>query len=349
MVRNHRKVKKCLPHADAFSSCKDLMANQVLRWFVWILGIAAFLGNLFVIVWRIKQKDLGKVHTLLIWNLAVADFLMAIYIFIIASVDMNYRGVYIRYDESWRSSQLCSFAGFLVTLSSEMSVFLLTVITLDRFLLIVFPLKYIRMHLKAAIIIVVVSWIVVAFLSFLPLIGIPYFGDNFYSRSPVCLSLHLTNEKTPGWIYSVVIFIFLNFLSFIAISIMYLAMYLSIRRTNLATGVQLQQRARETAAIAKRMSLIVLTDFFCWVPIAVMGMLAMTDTITIPGSVYAWTAVFILPINSAINPFLYTISVIKKREKPMRPTVTATVDTVVYAYEEMEKRGIIPDDLLVTL
>ena len=33
--------------------------------------------------------------------------------------------------------------------------------------------------------------------------------------------------------------------------------------------------------------------------------------IPIPGEVYAWIVVFILPINSAINPILYTISSIK--------------------------------------
>ncbi|XP_070570225.1 G-protein coupled receptor GRL101-like [Ptychodera flava] len=225
MVRKRQEVQVCSPPADAFSSCEDLMANQVLRWSIWMLGIAAFFGNLFVIVWRIKEKDLGKVHTSLIWNLAVADFMMGIYMLIIASVDMNYRGVYVTYDASWRSSSLCSFAGFLASLS-----------------------------------------------------------------------------------------------------ILYLTMYLAIRRTTLATGAQLQQKARETAAIAKRMTLIVLTDFFCWVPIAVMGMLAMTDTVTVPGSVYAWTAVFILPINSAINPFLYTISVIKMKRKPQQSAVNTNLD-----------------------
>ena len=30
----------------------------------------------------------------------------------------------------------------------------------------------------------------------------------------------------------------------------------------------------------------------------------------IPGEVYAWTAVLVLPINSALNPFLYTLSAI---------------------------------------
>lgn len=32
---------------------------------------------------------------------------------------------------------------------------------------------------------------------------------------------------------------------------------------------------------------------------------------TIPGAVYAWVVVFLLPLNSAINPLLYTISAIK--------------------------------------
>ena len=31
----------------------------------------------------------------------------------------------------------------------------------------------------------------------------------------------------------------------------------------------------------------------------------------IPGEVYAWVVVFLLPINSAINPLLYTISSIR--------------------------------------
>ena len=35
---------------------------------------------------------------------------------------------------------------------------------------------------------------------------------------------------------------------------------------------------------------------------------------SITGDVYAWTAVLILPINSALNPFLYTLSSIIARK-----------------------------------
>ncbi|XP_077989864.1 uncharacterized protein LOC144444325 [Glandiceps talaboti] len=329
LVRKYHQVDVCTPNAGVFSSCEDLMANKIQRSFVWILGLIAFCGNIFVIIWRIKKNDLKNVPNLLIWNLGVADLLMGIYLLIIASADMYYRGEYIQYDDFWRSSPLCSFAGFLSTLSSEVSVFTLTVMTIDRFVIIVFPFKCIRLKLKTCTFLIIVGWIVVAVISFLPLVGIPYFGESFYGRSAVCLSLHLTNESTPGWEFSVSIFLVLNSLSFIVIFVCYLLMYSSIRRIRRASGRKSSQSSKEAATIAKRMTLIVLTDFCCWVPITIMGILALTDTVTIPGIVYAWTAVFILPFNSAINPILYTISTIDFKKSSSRAVSSQSFNTQV--------------------
>ena len=39
---------------------------------------------------------------------------------------------------------------------------------------------------------------------------------------------------------------------------------------------------------------------------SISGLLALNGQL-ISGEVYAWVAVFVLPINSAINPFLYTL------------------------------------------
>ncbi|XP_064631322.1 G-protein coupled receptor GRL101-like [Lineus longissimus] len=60
--------------------------------------------------------------------------------------------------------------------------------------------------------------------------------------------------------------------------------------------------------VARKMALIILTDFACWMPIIILGLAAISGKVTIPGDVYAWIAVFVLPINSAMNPILYTLS-----------------------------------------
>ena len=47
--------------------------------------------------------------------------------------------------------------------------------------------------------------------------------------------------------------------------------------------------------------------------LCVLGLMALNGYV-ISGEVYAWAAVLILPINSALNPFLYTLSaVLNKR------------------------------------
>ena len=82
-----------------------------------------------------------QVHSFLITNLAIGDFFMGVYLLIIAVVDSYYRGVYSAYEKGWKTSSLCQFSGFISTFSSELSVLTLTVITLDRLICIIFPLK----------------------------------------------------------------------------------------------------------------------------------------------------------------------------------------------------------------
>ena len=73
---------------------------------------------MFVVIWRLNS-DHARVSSFFIINLGLSDFLMGVYMLIIASVDVYYRGRYIMVADQWRSSWLCKTAGILATLSSE--------------------------------------------------------------------------------------------------------------------------------------------------------------------------------------------------------------------------------------
>ena len=88
--------EKCLPAKDELSSCEDLMSNATLRTFLWLLGCTALLGNLFVFMWRSVQGE-NLVSGFLVKYLALADFLMGVYMVGIASVDVHYQGTYIEH------------------------------------------------------------------------------------------------------------------------------------------------------------------------------------------------------------------------------------------------------------
>jgi len=68
--------------------------------------------------------------------------------------------------------------------------------------------------------------------------------------------------------------------------------------------------------MAKRMVVIILTDFLCWMPVIIIGILSLCGQFHDPEKqAYVWIAVFVLPVNSSINPILYTFSTPKVRRK----------------------------------
>ena len=196
-------------------------------------------------------------------------------------------------------------------LSSEVSVLILTVITIDRFVCIIFPFKFKRLTYKSAVFTCAVVWILGVVISVIPIIGIDYFYDKsgdfgFYSRSAVCLPLQLSEGTPAGWEYSVSFFIGLNFVSFTFILVAYILMFWTVKRA--ARAVRSTSMNKESA-MAKRLICIVMTDFCCWMPIIIISILSLTGNFHDPDKIaFVWIAVFVLPLNSSLNPILYTFS-----------------------------------------
>ncbi|XP_037074744.1 G-protein coupled receptor GRL101-like [Pollicipes pollicipes] len=237
---------------------------------------------------------------------------MGVYLLMIAVVDQYYRGRYSVHEQDWRSSSLCNLAGFVSTFSSELSVFTLTVITLDRFLVIIFPFHLDRLEMSRTRAIMLVGWTGVTLLAATPFLPLDYFS-GFYGRSGVCLALHITPDYPPGWQYSVFVFLILNLFSFGVIALGYACMFVAAKRTQAAVPAlrrRSQRHTRQDGAMARRMSIIVATDAACWLPIITLGIVSLCG-VSVPPQVYAWVAVFVLPLNAAVNPLLYTLSTVQ--------------------------------------
>ena len=311
---------------------------------IWIIGLSALIGNTFVIIWRLfarsgqrgkhqslAQQDRAYVQSVLITNLAISDGLMGIYMLIIASADANYRGRYAFYAEEWQTSGTCKFAGFLSVLSSEASVFFITIISLDRCSCIIFPMSHATLKPKSAGVASGLAWCLAFIFSIIPLFA---FNDEYYGRSPVCLALPLTDTRPAGWAYSVALFLFVNLAAFIVIVICYSGIFIAVKKSRRNVGAG--KNRSEELHLATRMALLIFTDFFCWMPIIIMGLLEFTGQEMIPSETYVWTAVFVLPLNSALNPYLYTIAT---REMRKYTTKASRGDKTVFTKTPLKSMG----------
>ena len=306
-------MTECLPEPDQFSSCEDLIRIPTLRIFMWILGISALLGNTYVIIRRLLPESKGriqqvtKVQNIMVGHLAVADSLMGVYMMIIASADVFYRDRYAYFAEQWQTSILCKMAGLLSVLSSEASVFFMTAISIDRFFGCLFPFSPMKLRAKSAKVVAAIVWFLSLACSLIPVMIPNYFGDAFYGRSSVCLALPLTTDRPDGWEYSVALFLGVNLFAFVIMLVCYISIYFTAKASSLQAGrSQSDVRAREIE-LALRMAFLVFSDMCCWMPIVMMGILSLSGKVQIPAISYAWIAVFVLPLNSSVNPYLYTI------------------------------------------
>ncbi|KAM0735136.1 Relaxin receptor 1 [Formica fusca] len=303
------KVQKCRPISDGVSSTSHLLSKSLLRAAVWSISCVTCLGNSLVLWGRFTAKDENRVLSIIIRNLAVSDMLMGIYLFIIAIEDARFRDNYQQEASTWMSSWSCTLLGVLAMMSSEVSVLILSFMSVERFILIAAPLKGHRaMTFQAASSSMIVIWIIGFILALMPVIHWRS-STRYYGVNGMCFPLHIDDPYLIGWEYSAFIFLGLNLLGLMIIGYVYAAMFASIWRTRHATPLSVGD-----SEFALRFFLIVLTNAACWAPIIGLKILAMMNY-PVPPDLHAWVVIFILPVNSAINPLLYTFTTPKFRER----------------------------------
>uniref|UniRef100_A0A8C2Z810 Relaxin family peptide receptor 2a n=1 Tax=Cyclopterus lumpus TaxID=8103 RepID=A0A8C2Z810_CYCLU len=306
-------VRSCKPNTDGISSFEDLLANMVLRVSVWVMAFITCFGNLFVIGMRSLIRAENNLHAACIKVLCCADCLMGVYLFFIGVFDVKFRGQYNRNALLWMESVECRTIGFLAMLSSEVSVLLLTYLTLEKFLVIVFPFSNLRPGKLQTVVVLASIWLLGFIIAAVPLMNEDVFG-NYYGRNGVCFPLHSDRQEKPtAKGYSTGIFLGLNLVAFLVIAVSYASMFYSIYKTGI-NATDLRSSLHKDVAVANRFFFIVFSDALCWIPIFLVKILSLLE-VEIPGTISSWVVIFILPINSALNPILYTLTTSFFREQ----------------------------------
>ncbi|XP_039597649.1 thyrotropin receptor [Polypterus senegalus] len=283
----------CNPEPDEFNPCEDIMGYNFLRIVVWFVNLLAILGNVFVLLILLTSHYKLTVPRFLMCNLAFADLCMGIYLLLIASVDLHTKSEYYNHAIDWQTGPGCNTAGFFTVFSSELSVYTLTVITLERWHAITFAMRLDRkIRLRHASVIMLGGWILCFILALLPLLGV-----SSYIKVSICLPMDTETTLAQTYIISVLM---TNICAFIVICACYIKIYLTVRNPQYKSG-------NKDTKIAKRMAILIFTDFTCMAPISFYAMSAIMNKPLITVTNSKILLVLFYPLNSCANPFLYAI------------------------------------------
>ena len=307
-------LKNCHAPSDEVSSCDALLRSKVYRVLWAFFSGASLVGNFFSCLHRVLSSELSQSGLrMFVTHLCVSDFLMGVYLAVIGIADSLYRGSYLWQDEHWRHSILCQVVGVLSLLSSEVSVFIVFLITLDRFLVLNMPFIRINFSQRAALMACGMVWCGGLILAVVPLMpGLSHW--QYYSQTGICIPIPITKKTFGGQKYSFGVMIVLNFLLSLLISFGQLTIYRSSRSNTMCVPNAVTDRKSKDLIIAHRLFTVAMSDFLCWFPFGLLGLLA-SRGLALPVGVNVAMAIIVPPLNSVLNPLLYTLSLIQERRR----------------------------------
>ncbi|TNN45045.1 Thyrotropin receptor [Liparis tanakae] len=283
----------CTPLPDALNPCEDVVSQGFLRVLLCVVSPLAVSANFLVMFILLTSQQKFSVTRFLMGHLAFADFCMGVYLLLVASVDLYTRSYYHRYAIAWQTEGGCNLAGAISVFGCELSVYTLTLISLQRWHAIFYAMRADRrVRLRHAAALMLAGWLLCATLAVLPLVGV-----SSYQKVSICLPMDTEKPAARAYVVSLLM---LNVVAFTVVSLCYLHIYLMVHNPR-------HQSSRADTSMAKRMALLVFTNFLCLAPICFYGLFAVLHQPLMTITDSKVLLVLFYPLNSCAHPFFYAL------------------------------------------
>lgn len=297
----------CMPGRFRFPSHNQLVLPSKLFYVAYVLGPLAIFLNFSIIFIYLYSTSMRKINSmLLISNMAFCDVLVGVYAILIAKMNIFNQLLNRKHEEkvsaTWKSNRLCIMAGALFTLGQVVAVITALLLTVDKFLSIVYCMDPNRkLSRRLSFLVLILCWVGAFSYALTPLF--PTSSNMVYSPSSLC-TLPMTEMKDSVISFGLLVALYLANIPF------YGKIFLFVRRSSVSMGV------RRDAVLAKKIALLVFTNMiFFAVPmiiIVVFSYVFSTHYVIEIGEttaswryvIYYWMPVICLCFNSCLNPFL---------------------------------------------
>ena len=149
---------------------------------------------------------------------------------------------------------------------------------------------------------------------------------DYYNENGVCIPHFYVPLEDNGSFYPTIV-VTINMIAFIYVGIAYYKIF----RISVASRRKTNQRTHSTVRVLqKRIAKLVVVNFVIWFPICLASYIQLGIETEFSGALFVITAVVLFPLNSVINPLLYSdvfVKVYRKLRKLIKSCEKAKLET----------------------
>ena len=306
--------------SDDFSA--NSTATAVIMLIFLLVGLPA---NTIIIISIIYQRLYKETTHILLLNLAISDLLFCLLVMpFVMIIVAGFAGGYIFGDSDYVRCQVCK-SSLTFTALTLFSVYILGLMSIDRFIFIKFPLRYNRyVTVCRVIFVVIILWLLSILVAILPLFGI---GDiNFSNALSACNVDYLGESELLGQdIYYAIMVVGMALIPVIIIIVLNICIAciagrhikniyktrksfgnvgdLKTYNNKLRTNVR-KKRNKKQLALIRVFGAIVAANFIVWIPVSTIAtVFLVVDRKDIPLGIVTFTFnAFVL--HSVLHPII---------------------------------------------
>ena len=292
----------------SMSSCFNLSVERIGYTFTYCLLFAVLLtGNTLIGIVVYKTRSLRNPVNYFIANMAISDLLFPIFLIPQVLVQLNTNTWLI---DGPLGQALCKLSGYLVDVSSAVSIQSLVIIAVDRFRAVVYPLRSPLISSKCGRFFIFATWII-AMLVFCPSLFTWKVVEHPEGLACVRRWKAAVGESSLKETFSAAMTILYLYFTLVFIGILYLIISLKMK-VNKIIGLQSvnvrEQRLKRERNVLKMCIAIVLVFAVCWVPFSIWWLLFLYSsdrTISSCGfQFFGVIAVFLMRSNCTVNRYI---------------------------------------------
>ena len=287
------------------ASCKDLISNLVMSLSMWVIMLLVLILNIASIVnfikiarkVRKKKKTISTFQIIAIC-LNISDFACGMYLALIVSFNIYFKGSYAINELQWRSHIACYMASHLFTFFQLSSLSTFGFMTLARLLVVIDPFKSRFRVASFTVKNLLVVFVSVSVTSVLLTGFIVYILEIKLLPNGLCSIFYDPMGHTVYRISAVGLSLF-QLITCCDVILMYVVIYSRTRAsfTHQTSGVEkgLQRK------IIFQIVLITGSNIACWIPSSIIYIFS-AFTYKFPIEILLYTTIYITPVNSKVNP-----------------------------------------------